>query len=131
MWTTNIPDGNVRVEFDEGEAVLRLRNMCVLDTFTTGNSLSSGSMLGHPVAAVINSLKIQWSKPSRRVSFSSTSPPADDKFAGDFIENSATIEVEVITLPSTGHGFHFVSDPANTTVSNFAQIGRERNGSFA
>ncbi len=53
-----------------------------------------------------------------------------EKFAGDFVENSATIEVTVTTLTSTGHGFRFVSNPANTTVSHFAQIAQERNGSF-
>jgi hypothetical protein len=72
---------------------------------------------------------MHWSGVKRRISFTSTDP--DDRFAGDFIENTATIEVDVVTLPSTGHGFRFVSDPAGTTVSNFAQIGRERNGKLA
>ena len=131
FWTTPVPEGNVRVDFDDGEAVLRLRNICALDTFTTGNSLSSGSMLGHPVAAVIHSLTIRWSGIKRTVTKFQSMPLADDQFSGDFIETAATIEADVTTLPSTGHGFHFVSDPANTTVSNFAQIGKERNGSFA
>jgi hypothetical protein len=128
FWTDAVPDSSVAVEFDEGKAELRVRHLCVLDTFTTANSNDQTHPLGHPVAAVINSLKLRWSGISRRTSFTSTDP--QDHFAGDFIENSATIEVDVTTLPSTGHGFHFVSDPASTTVSNFAQIGRERNGSF-
>jgi len=85
--------------------------------------------MGHPVAAVIHSLRMTWSGIKRKTSFTSTDP--QDHFAGDFIENSTTIEVDVTTLPSTGHGFHFVSDPPSTTVTNFAQIGRERNGAFA
>ena len=128
MWITRVSSGSARVEFDEGEAVLQLRNACILDTFTVPNSLDQSHPMGHPVAAVIRSLTMRWSGVSRRASFTSTDP--QDHFAGDFIENAATIEVDVLTLPSTGHGFHFVSDPANTTVSNFAQIGRERNGAF-
>ena len=128
QWTDAIPDDSVRVRFDESEAQLRLRNLCVLDTFTTGNSLDSTHPLGNPVAGIINSLRLRWSGISRRTSFTSTDP--EDRFTGDFIENSATIEVDVTTLASTGHGFQFVSDPPDTTVSHFAQIGRERNGAF-
>lgn len=117
------------MDFDDAEAALQLRNFCVLDAFTIPNSFDASHPMGHPVAAVINSLSMRWSGVKRKTSFTSTDP--QDHFTGDFIEDSATIEVDVTTLPSTGHGFHFVSDPASTTVSNFAQIGRERNGKFA
>lgn len=130
FWTDSIPQGSVEIDFDEGEAELRIRNLCVLDTFTTANSNDQTHPMGPPVAAVIDSLKLNWSGIRRKVlGFHSTDP--QEKFAGDFIENSATIEVTATTLPSTGHGFRFVSDPAHTTISNFAQIGKEQNGAFA
>jgi len=44
-------------------------------------------------------------------------------------ECSAKIAVSATTPPETEHGFHFESDPA-TTVTNFAQFGREQNGVF-
>ena len=124
-----MPGSSVDVDFDDGKAVLHIENHCALDAFTVPNSLDQAHPMGHPVAAVIRSLTMRWSGMSRRTSFTSTNP--EDHFTGDFIENSCTIEVDVVTLPSTGHGFHFVSDPANMTASNFAQIGRERNGAFA
>jgi hypothetical protein len=129
FWTAPVSPSSVRVDFDDADVVLEIRNYCVLDSFTLANSFDISHPMGHPVAAVIKSLRMHWSGVKRRISFTSTDP--DDRFAGDFIENTATIEVDVVTLPSTGHGFRFVSDPAGTTVSNFAQIGRERNGKLA
>jgi hypothetical protein len=129
MWTDLISPSSVKVDFDDAEAVLQIRNYCALDAFAIPNSLDASHPLGPPVAAVLNSFRIRWTGVKRMTSFASTDP--QDRFAGDFIEDSATIEADVTTLSSTGHGFHFVSDPASTTVSNFAQIGRERNGAFA
>jgi hypothetical protein len=129
FWTAPITPSSVEVNFDEGEAELEIRNYCVLDAFTIPNSVDAAHPLGHPVAAVINCLKMRWSGIKEMTSFTSTDPL--DHFAGDFIENSTTMELDVTTLPSTGHGFHFVSDPPATTITNFAQIGKERNGKFA
>ena len=62
-----------------------------------------------------------------------------DAFRGDYFEGTATIEVTATTPrtpastcpPKAGNpGFRFVSDRASTTISHFAQIGRERNGVF-
>ena len=117
------------MDFDAAEASLQLRNFSVLDSFTLPNSFDASHPMGLPVAAVFNSLKMRWSGVNRKTSFTSTDP--EDHFTGDFIEDTATIEVDVTTLPNTGHGFRFVSDPASTSATNFAQIGRERNGKFA
>jgi hypothetical protein len=103
-----------------------VRNVCsVLDTFTVENSLTPTRPLGNPVSALIESLDIEWSGVTRSVL--GFSDPVN-QFAGDFFETSASIRLAVRTLASTGHGFRFVSS-ATTTV-NFAQFGRERNGSF-
>ena len=125
-WLTAIPDGSARVDLSNGEGSLHVRNICVLDAFTVANSLTASRPLGNPVAAIMESLDIAWAGIHRRVSFSD----APDKFAGDYVETSATIEVVVTTLASTGHGFRFVSDAAQTTITHFAQIGFEHNGVF-
>jgi hypothetical protein len=48
-----------------------------------------------------------------------------DGFAGVFLEDTATIE-----FSAEQEGFTFVSDPAETTVTHFAEIGEERDGVF-
>ena len=48
-----------------------------------------------------------------------------NRFAGSYRECSATIQ-----WSAQEAGFSFVSDPANTSMTRFAEIGRERNGVF-
>jgi hypothetical protein len=131
MWTVAIPDGAVEVDLNEGEASLELNNVCsVFDAFTVPNSLNSLHPLGL-VGGAIKSLRIQWKGINKKRSFSNGTT-----FRGDFIENSATINVTVNTpstkppfTPAPQDGFEFIADPT-TTVTNFAQIGHENNGSF-
>jgi hypothetical protein len=84
------------------------------------------------VKGIINSLDIEWSGVIKR---DSAVEPVN-KMRGSFVENTATIAVTAttpitaVTLLSNGHGFRFVSDPASTSVSNFAQLGHEQNGIF-
>jgi len=119
----------VEVDLDEGEAVLHIQNDCrVFDAFTVPNSLNPLHPLGL-VSALLKSLRIEWKGITKRTSFTNGT-----SFAGDFIENSATIAVTVRTpdtrppfTPAAQDGFQFFADPAST-VSHFAQIGRERNG---
>ena len=126
IWANAIPENSVDFDFDEGEAELRLRNVDVFDTFTVPNSLNQDRPKGPPVSAMIDSLDIRWSGVTRTTSFASTDPR--DMFAGDFEETAARIAVTATTPRQTGHGFRFVSDPASTSSSNFAQIGNERSG---
>jgi hypothetical protein len=67
------------------------------------------------------SFRIRWSGVKARVKL------RDDKnqFAGNFIEDTATVG-----WSSRQKGFKFVSAPASTSTSVFAEIGRERNGVF-
>jgi hypothetical protein len=126
VWATPIPEGGATADLDNGRAELHVRNICsVFDVFTVANSLDPTRPLGNIVSAVIDSLDLRWSGVTRRIP--GFSDPVNE-FSGDFVETSATIDVTVTTLKSTGHGFRFVSS-ATTTV-NFAQIGRETNGVF-
>lgn len=133
FWTIEIPDESVEIILEAGEAILQLRNVrSVFDAFTLANSVSIDRSLGL-VGASINSLRIHWTGIQRMVSFSN----ATTGFAGDYVENSAVTIAVTMTTPSTTppftptpqNAFRFVSDPA-TTVMNFAQLGRERNGTF-
>jgi len=116
---------SVNVQLGAGSALLDAENIPVHDVFTVANSF------GHVVPlvpdAVIDSLRIEWSGITNTIQFSD----ATDRFAGYFLENSATIEVTVTTPPSGSlHGFQFVSDPGSTSISHFAQIGHDSNGAF-
>ena len=134
MWNAAIPTGSVQFDLEEEVATLTVKNALVFDAFTVPNSLNTFHPLGH-VNSVINSLRMRWSgtKNTRSVT------DCADGFHGDFFENSATIEVTATTPPGPArscpptparNGFRFVSDPASTSVSHFAQIGREKNGVF-
>ena len=125
MWAASFPTGSGKVDTDGGTAELRVRNVCVFDAFTVPNSFDPIHAMGI-FSAIINSMKIEWSGVIRSVlGFSD----ATNKFRGDFFECSAKIAVSATTPKETGHGFHFVSDPA-TTHTNFAQFGTEHNGMF-
>jgi hypothetical protein len=126
FWGTALPVGSGKVDTAHGTARLLVHNVCsVFDVFTVPNSFDLAHALGI-FSAVIDSLDIKWSDVTRSVlGFSD----ATNKFRGDFFECSATIAVAVTTPPETAHGFHFESDPS-TTVTNFAQFGIERNGTF-
>ena len=134
MWTTEIPPSSVDFDFDEGEASLSLKNVLVFDAFTVPNSLNTFHPMGK-IHAVIESLRMEWKGTTQR----RTHDDCQDAFHGDFLEDNATIEVVVTTPPTHAgacgpgkarNGFRFVSDPAHTSVSNFAQLGKERNGIF-
>ena len=127
VWVTQVPDRSVSVDLNAGTASLHAQNICVFDAFTVENSLTASRPMGNLVQGIINSLRLEWSGVQRRVTGFADST---DKFRGDFVETSARIEVTVTTPLSTGHGFRFVSDRAETTTSHFAQIGSERNGVF-
>jgi hypothetical protein len=126
FWGTALPVGSGKVDTARGTARLLVHNVCsVFEVFTLDNTFDPEHPLGI-FSAVIDALDIKWSGVTRSVL--GFSDPIN-KFRGDFYECSATIAVAVTTPPETGHGFHFESDP-NTTITNFAQFGVERNGRF-
>ena len=134
LWTTEIPESSIDFDWGHQEASLQVKHVLVFDAFTVPNSLDTRHPMGK-VNAVINSLKMEWRGTTRR----RTHTDCADGFRGEFFEDVATIEV-IATTPETParacpptvrrDGFRFVSDPAHTSISHFAQIGRERNGAF-
>ena len=132
FWVATIPEGSVHVDLDEGSASLRVKNMCVYDAFTVPNSIMGVNRPVNQVKGIIDSLEIEWSGVFSR----DTANEPVNKMRGNFVENKARIAVtattpkSAVTALSNGHGFRFVSDPASTSVSHFAEIGEERNGIY-
>jgi hypothetical protein len=105
-----------------------VENLCVYDAFTVPNSIMGINRPVNLVKGIIDRLDIEWSGISRRLS---ANEPVNS-MRGNFVENNrATIAVTAttpktaVTSLSNGHGFRFVSDPASTSVSHFAEIGEE------
>jgi hypothetical protein len=132
FWAAHIPQGSAHVDLDAGTASLHVKNLCLYDAFTVANSIQGVNRPVNQVKGIFNSLDMEWSGIIKR----DTANQPVNKMRGSFVENTATIAVvattpiTIVTALSNGHGFRFVSDPASTSVSNFAQIGREQNGVF-
>lgn len=136
FWTTPVSEGSVKFDLKKGKASLHVKDVLVFDGFTVPNALDEAHPLGH-VNSIINSLRIEWSDTGQDPT--SWSDCDVNGFQGEFLENTATIEVTATTTPAPAmtcpprparDGFKFVSDPAETTINHFSQIGRERNGVF-
>jgi hypothetical protein len=127
-----IPNGSAHVNLNQGTGSLHVQNLDVLDAFTVPNSLQGVNRAVNPVSGVLNSLRIEWSG----ITATETANEPVNKMRGTFVEGTATIEVTattprtLVTSLSNGHGFKFVSDPASTSINNFALIGEEQNGVY-
>ena len=95
---------------------MELGNVKVKEFFTLANALKEG----HHIPARV-SFHIRWHGVKKRDRIRDTK----NHFTGNFIEDTATIRWSV-----REEGFRFVSDPAHTSTTVFAEIGRERNGVF-
>jgi hypothetical protein len=132
FWVVPIPDGSAHADLDAGTASLHVENACVYDAFTVANSIMGVNRSVNQVKGIINSLHIDW----YGVHGTTTVNQPANKMRGTFTENAAKIAVTAttprtaVTALSNGHGFRFVSDPATSSVSNFALIGQEQNGVF-
>jgi hypothetical protein len=134
FWAVELPEGSAHTDLDDGSARLHARNICVLDAFTVLNSVAGIARPVNQVRGIINALDIEW-RANGTPKQQCMNQPAN-RMSGTFVENMARISVTAttpktdVTALSNGHGFRFVSDPAETSVSHFAQIGQEQNGSF-
>jgi len=86
------------------------------DYTTLLNALKDG-----PSVPATISFRVRWHGAKDRFSVQD----ATQGFAARFINTAATVE-----WTAEESGFKFISDPANTSSSSVALIGRERNGVF-
>jgi hypothetical protein len=132
FWAVRVPNGSAHVDLDRGTASLRVHNLCVFEWFTLVNSILGIDRPVNGVLGIINSLHIEWSG----IKTTETANEPANRMRGTFVENSATIALtattprSMVTALSNGHGFRFVSDPASTSVNDFALIGHEQNGVY-
>ena len=100
---------------------MQVKNYPLLDF----NDVTNGLKNGASVPATV-SFTITWSSPLH------TYDKTND-FALQFAPPTVTIEwsaMQSATSPSNSDGFQYVSDPANTSVTEFALIGHEHNGVY-
>jgi hypothetical protein len=95
---------------------MNFRNLETRDFHDLKNTLLRGPSVPADV-----SFRIRWSGDNARVNVRDDT----NQFVGNYIEDTATV-----SWSSKQKGFKFVSDPASTSTSLFAEIGRERNGVF-
>jgi hypothetical protein len=118
FWTTALPPEDVDVDFEDGEASMRVRNIVITDFHDFNNALFGGGPAPKPVTI---SVRVRWSGNNQRTRITNT----DQGFTGKFVINQAQME-----WAATTEDFIYVSQSANTSKSDFAEMGRMRNGSF-
>jgi hypothetical protein len=117
FWTIPISPGAISFDLEAGTARLAATHLRVPDFHDFANSIYQATS----VPAVV-SFDVRWHDVQSR---SHGSQP-DFGFAGEFAVTKSTIE-----WSSRQHGFSFQSDPADTSLTDYAIIGHERNGVFA
>jgi len=116
FWTMALPEESVEVDLGKGRAEFRVERAKIQDYGTFVNSLFGG-----PSEPATVSFEVHWAgrSPRQRVVDSA------GEMEGQFIRNAATMEWSATTVK-----YEFVSQPAGTSSSLFAEIGHERNGAF-
>jgi hypothetical protein len=131
FWTNFIPGSSVKIkhdesgegaaskgdqhgEFGEGDS-LDVEKLALFDYFSVGNALNDGPSVDATVA-----YHMRWAS-------GGTSLTIDDGKQFHFAGRRTT---STISWSAHEAGFRFQSSPAHTTLTNFALIGRERNGVF-
>ena len=118
FWTMQLPQDAFEVHRDGRVARLRLRALPLVDTFVFGGSLA--------IAAQVN-IDVLWratSDPVERGAGTGVPPTSPAAFSGHFAEASCSGRVSGVET-----GFSFTTGEL-TAEAFFAEMGRERNGSF-
>ena len=111
-----IPDSSVRVNPGAGSAVYQVANAQVLDFGDFNTALS-----GAPGSPATVSFDVRWSGVNQRVNIKD--PVAG--FGGEFVRGSAQMSWSAVI-----GDYAYQSDPLETSSSDFASLGTERNGVF-
>jgi hypothetical protein len=127
FWAVAIPNSAVFFDAASETAVLHVRDLAVNDSTNIPVSLGPNWQTAFVPATV--SIDITWSgQVTRRVRI--TDGTNGDHFAGDFAEQPVMVRWSA----ETATGFRFRSEPGTFATSLpgqfFAEVGRERNGSF-
>ena len=121
-----VPDGSVHVNPGAGTATYRVSNLATLDFHDFVND----SLLHGPSTSTTLSFRVEW---GGTITDRQNIKDPINGFAGEFVFNSATMwwTANEPNRPQVWGGpAMYVSDPANTSHSDFAMVGHERNGVF-
>jgi hypothetical protein len=120
FWTAALPSDAVAVNLGAGQARMRAASLAVTDDFTLANALFG---TGPPPVPATVSFAVSWSGVVKR--FSVTNQSDGNRYRGRYAQvSSATID-----WSASETGFTFTSAPGSS-VTAFAEVGRERNGVF-
>ena len=122
FWTIPIEHTGVKFHGDDKKASYTATGLAMPDYGDFFNSINDG-----PTTASTVSFDIEWFDPTKRVRIDSSNNRGfgGSDWGGDFSEVHATA-----TWSCRQPGFTFHSDPAGTSVPEFAFMGHERNGVF-
>ena len=128
FWTTAIDDDDVTVQFGAGKAEMRVDNLSIRDYGTRKNANGPHFQTAFDPAVV--SFDVVWDRLiMRRVSVPDGT--LGNNYAGDYVENQVTVTWSGKNLAT---GFTFTANPGTFATSSFdggfAELGKERNGSF-
>ena len=116
VWTLPVPQESVQTNPGAGKAVYAVSEVDVKDYGNIGNAFAGGA--GAPATV---SFEVRWSGVNDRVNIKD--PVA--RFGGEFVRGQA----QMAWTADVG-AYHFQSDPIETSSSDFATLGTERNGVF-
>jgi hypothetical protein len=118
FWTVFAPCESVQFDLKAGTASLHVRHLPMQDYFTLENALVGG---GAPPKRAVVSFKVVWQAQGERLRFDN----AAQRFRGVFRLASAQMEWSARSGP-----FDFQSAPLDTSTTDAAELGWERNGTF-
>jgi hypothetical protein len=133
FWMVQVDQDAVEVDFDKGQARLRVNSLNVFDDHDLANSLTQGlglpGGLGFTYPAIapvatkraIVSFDVEW---NGIVAMAEINNGAQT-FKGSFLSTGATIK-----WSADEPGFHFESETPDPTRNLVSVLGRERNGVF-
>jgi hypothetical protein len=116
FWTMAIPPDSVHTNPGAGDAVYKVSNLQIDDFGDFNNALSGGA--GVPATV---SFEVRWSGVDQRVNIKNP----DAGFGGNYVRGRAQMEWSAVV-----GNYRFESDPLDTSSSDFASLGTERNGVF-
>ena len=118
-------DDAVRVNLNQGKAVLEARNVQVKDFFDFQNAIIGPPGNTNPAKV---SFRVEWQAAGTVNQWNSAdwaSNPASHLFRGEFRDAVARME-----WSGRSGDFEFQSEPLANSISEAAELGRESNGSF-
>jgi hypothetical protein len=116
FWTIAIPPDSVRTNPGAGDAVFKVKDLQIADYGDFNNAFGGGP--GTPATV---SFEVRWSGVDERLNIKDP----DARFGGEFVRGRAQMAWSAVV-----GDLSFQSDPLETSFSDFAELGKERNGVF-